>query len=225
MWPEAGPVVVDPVPAKPPEPEGQAVVVLAGEAAAPTPAGDRVRVAGSELTPEPEHVHLRVAIGEETDVVAFRDPHAVVPATELEPQPETRARSHAAERVEDRTALDRRELQAAVGGVPGRAEVPPGRLGTARGGECDEREEDDGQAPHPSMYDVGAGSSGPRVTHLSTPVLLVVERGVHLGYLLRLARLVRRRHVRPRLAAEVEAERAEVEAVAAVGADLLERRE
>src|SRR5206468_9321773 len=41
----------------------------------------------------------------------------------------------------------------------------------------------------------------------------------------RLAGLVRRRRVGAGLAAEVEAERAEIEAVAAVGADLLQRRE
>src|SRR5690242_14406551 len=53
---------------------------------------------------------------------------------------------------------------------------------------------------------------------------LLVERGVDLGNFLGLARLVRLRLVvHVRLAAEVEA--LEAEAVGAVGADLLERRE
>src|SRR5690349_16924499 len=54
--------------------------------------------------------------------------------------------------------------------------------------------------------------------------LLAVERAVDLGDLLRLGRLARlRRVVLGRLAAEVEPEAGEVDAVAAVGADLLQR--
>src|SRR6266542_1443745 len=53
----------------------------------------------------------------------------------------------------------------------------------------------------------------------------LVEWAVDLGNLGRLACLVRRRLVGARLAAEVEAEPAELEAVAAVGADLLQRRQ
>src|SRR6266516_1396151 len=57
-------------------------------------------------------------------------------------------------------------------------------------------------------------------------ICLFVERGIDLGHFLGLGRLVRLALVvRFRLAAEIEAQARQVETVAAVGADLLERRE